>query len=278
MIANFLAYDNVPFLTTNVAAWARNYVMNTAVWERQPGTKMIWNGATEAENSKVGTQAAPANAQPSCIGLSNKKYVTRNTVNNIVSTQFCPDAVKQGGLDTNSGSISRTYLKGTPEQVEIAMDWSPSANFKPNLDDCKKWLVVVLDGCDGNDPNNPMNWKSGGSVTVDPVNYRIDPKASRQPAPKNPVGSCHTHWDALFDTVSISGNGWLNSDSGAALKSELEKKCALVAGTFEFSYGLGNDGREWTLSARTGVFQQSCVAAAGRQAGAASSFVCDGTS
>jgi Alpha-galactosyl-binding fungal lectin/Subtilase family len=276
VIANFLAYSAVPFPAN--AAWARNYVMTVAGWPRQPGIRMIWNGVTEANNPRSGSQVAPANAQASCIGLSNKKYVTRNTVNDIISNQFCPDAVKQGALDQGSGSISRTYLKGTTEEVEIAMDWSPDANFKPNLDDCKKWLGVVLDGCDGNDPNNPMNWKSGGSVKADPVNYRIDPKAPRQPAPKKPVGSCHTHYDALFDSVSISGNGWLNSDSGAALKSELEWKCALMAGTFQFSYGLGDDGREWTLSARTGVFQQKCVAAAGRTAGADDSFTCDGTS
>jgi hypothetical protein len=130
---------------------------------------------------------------------------------------------------------------------------------------------MVLDGCDGNNPANPMNWKGGGFVQVGKVRYRIDPKALRQPPPRTPGGGCSFTGNALADHVWIWGNGWENSDFGEGLKRNL-RACGLS--TFKFSYGLGKDGREWTAEADTGVFQNGCYEIAAKGAGAQSEFGC----
>ncbi|WEW61178.1 hypothetical protein PRK78_006668 [Emydomyces testavorans] len=201
-----------------------------------------------------------------CHGLMQKKYVTRNTLKDIIKDRFCPEAVKQGALDENSGSISRTYLQGTIEEVAVATDWKPGLDFTPNSKDCERYLIdMALDGCDGNDGNNPMNWKGGGSVSVGPVTYRIDPIAMRQPAPKQPAGVCVPIWSKRPYLFRVWGNGWLNSDSGRELEKKLKEKCHLTE--FRFEYGLGNYGSEWTMSISVSVLDTQCLVEALQSAG-----------
>ncbi|PGH17605.1 hypothetical protein AJ79_00966 [Helicocarpus griseus UAMH5409] len=107
----------------------------------------------------------------------SKRYVSRDKVRDIIERQYCPELVEQKALDPMSGAISRTYFQGTPDEVEIAIDWERGHDFEPNVDGCKEILGNrVLDGCDGNDPKNPNNRKGGDFVTVGEVEYRIGPK------------------------------------------------------------------------------------------------------
>ena len=48
VIANYLAYDKVPFDQADgkLAGSVRDYLANTANWERKAGTKVIWNEVT----------------------------------------------------------------------------------------------------------------------------------------------------------------------------------------------------------------------------------------
>lgn len=72
----------------------------------------------------------------------------------------------------------------------------------------------------------------------------------------NPVRSTDFYCDR-FDSV----------DHGEGLKTQLGD-CALLPNTWNFDYGLGSDGREWTAKFRTGVFQKRCVGNAVKSAGA----------
>lgn len=231
---------------------------------------------TAEEEDPEPTEEPPPKPSQECYGLDGDKYVTRDTLKDIIEDQFCPDAVDQGTLDEGSGALFRIYLEGTVEEVGIAIEWEPGLDFKPNTDDCVRYLKdMILDGCDGSD-DNPMNWKGGGKVTVGDVKYRIDPRAPRQPAPDEPWGGCDTTYKAAFDDVWIWGSGWANSDFGDRLKKEL-KGCALLPDTFKFEYGLGDDGREWSVWAHVGVFQNSCVGHACHTAGAPDGFDCSGS-
>lgn len=63
---------------------------------------------------------------------------------------------------------------------------------------------------------------------------------------------------------------------GSGLKGQIDD-CALLPKTWDFQYGLGSDGREWTAKFRTGVFQRHCVGEAGKEAGAPSDYGCRGS-
>ncbi|RBR26811.1 uncharacterized protein FIESC28_00392 [Fusarium coffeatum] len=70
--------------------------------------------------------------------------------------------------------------------------------------------------------------------------------------------------------------GLRNSDYGESLKAEL-KGCALLPDAWNFVYGLGDDGREWTARFRTGVFQKKCVGDAVGMASGFGEFGCEGS-
>jgi hypothetical protein len=211
--------------------------------------------------------------------LTANKYVTRNTVSDIIENVFCPEAAADTALgQASSGSFSRTFLNGTMEQIIITITWQSGPVNRPDLSTCQHYLRdVVLDGCDGNNPNNPMNWKGGGALQVGNISYSINPTTVRQPPPKQAGGGCKMAYKALYDAVTIWGNGWENSTFGAEIQSQLKDRCALLPNTWEFSYGLGPNGREWTATARVGVFQKKCVGDNLHNAGAPQGMGCSGS-
>ncbi|KAL2367437.1 hypothetical protein RJZ57_008217, partial [Blastomyces gilchristii] len=72
--------------------------------------------------------------------------------------------------------------------------------------------------------------------------------------------------------VLIWGNGWANSDNGKMFEDKLQN-CALLPNTFQFVYELGVDGREYATTYTT-IWEDGCVTAAAKQAGAQSVFDC----
>ncbi|KAI0013932.1 peptidase S8/S53 domain-containing protein [Xylariaceae sp. FL0662B] len=302
-IANLLSYDEVPFDTSD-GSFVKNlkeYLQSDkGSWTRIHGLRMLWNGVQEKDNPKGG--APPPNPckmstyhhyveragadsflwencppKKECEGLGGRKYISRDGIKDIIEDKFCPDAVKQGTLDPNSGAISRKYNEGTMEGVFVAMEWQPGLNFKPTSDDCTRDLLGdLIDGCDANDPKDPENYKGGGSIKVGEVTYRITPARLRQSADKGRQGGCSSTYKLAFNEYSVWGSGWATSDFGNALKDQIYD-CALLPDTWRFEYGLGDDGREWTAGFRTGVFQRGCVGQAGKEAGAPEDFGCSGS-
>ncbi|KAI1880240.1 hypothetical protein JX265_001861 [Neoarthrinium moseri] len=203
-----------------------------------------------------------------CYGLGNKKYIGRDVGKDIIETELCPKAA-------GDGSVEESYNKGTMEEVTLSVK-SPSG-FKPSKEDCiKGFRDEILDGCDGNDPKNPENYKGGGKVTMGDVTYEMIPRALRQPADKSKKGFCDSTYKYLFNEYWMWGNGFASSDYGKTLKSQVAD-CALLPNTWTFEYGLGDDGREWTARFRTGIFQKGCVGNAGKEAGGPSDFNCNGS-
>jgi hypothetical protein len=105
-------------LDGNLAKNLRDYPQTDAAsWARTPNTRVIWNGVTEKDNPSVvppaSIQQTPT-PQLTCNGLASKKYVERDGLADHIQKEFCPDAVKQGGPDKDSGSIVRRYNHATP--------------------------------------------------------------------------------------------------------------------------------------------------------------------
>jgi hypothetical protein len=92
--------------------------------------------------------------------------------------RFCPEAVKQGVHDKDSGSLVREFNVGTADQIVISLDWPAEAKYTIELNTCLSRLAVVMDSCDGNNPNNPnnpMNRKHGGRNVFGYTSYNIFP-------------------------------------------------------------------------------------------------------
>ncbi|EPE25367.1 Subtilisin-like protein [Glarea lozoyensis ATCC 20868] len=189
--ANLLSYDTVPFDTSDgdLVANLWSYLQSPASsWARVPGVSMIWNGVQENNNP---AEAAPPPSPPppppppvqQCNGVASKKYVTRDTVAKNV-LEFCSMAIKQGGPDPNSGSIGREFNTDTVEQLTIYLDIPPGSPM-PSEEDCKTHLLSLVDNCDGNDPQNPKNYKAGGSLTIGTNVYHITPIRAHKPMPED---------------------------------------------------------------------------------------------
>lgn len=134
-----------------------------------------------------------------CNGLGNNKYVNRDIVKDSIQNSFCPDAVKKG-------PIQERYNQGTPEEVVITLQ-GPNG-FKPSIEDCTKYLLATItDGCDGNNPQNPANYKGGGTETIGDVVYTIQPQTLRQPAVKALQYGCDSTYKFLFNEYTVWGHG-----------------------------------------------------------------------
>lgn len=237
-------------------------------WERVPGIRVLWNGVTEeTHNSKEHAQ---------CNTLQADIYVERDDVKSLIENEFCPDATVRRDLQQDSFSISRTYNEGTPNKVTLSMDLETGSSVKHNGDDCIKYLMMAVDGCDPSSEVNPANYKAGGLITIGGDRYRVSPGTLRSAAEKGKQAACDSAYKVFFNEYWVWGHGWASSDNGKSLQDEV-KGCALLPDTWSFEYGLGDDGREWTAKFRTGVFQKSCVGNALKTAAGIDGVGCHGS-
>ncbi|KAH6672277.1 hypothetical protein B0J14DRAFT_668448 [Halenospora varia] len=115
---------------------------------------------------------------PKCNGINNIHWVPHAVAANAI-TKFCAEAEKQGVQDPGSGSLVRNYKSTFGTEMSIAIDWPSGNPFKPTMAECTKQMTAILDGCDGNNPKNPKNWKHGGNLKVGVATYQLNPQANR---------------------------------------------------------------------------------------------------
>ncbi|KAI1124880.1 hypothetical protein F5Y10DRAFT_284663 [Nemania abortiva] len=218
-----------------------------------------------------------------CNGLGSKKYMSPDTLAGNIQT-FCQTAVAQGVQDKDSGSIGRNYNPGTPDEVGISVDWPSGVKIPFDEPECNKQFKAMSDNCDGNDPANPINWKGGGTTTITSTSpdlkvlYHIMPTSLRQPLPNKPGGSCNVAYKFLYDEFWIWGNGWVTSGFGQQSNGLLHqlKGCGGLTG-WNFHYGLGDDGREWSANGHLLIGKADCVGHAIASAGGPSGVHCSGS-
>ncbi|KAF4420374.1 Subtilisin [Fusarium acutatum] len=124
--------------------------------------------------------------------------------------------------------------------------------------------------------NDPSDYKGGGQTIVDDATYEVYPGFLRSASRCGKQAGCDSTYEFTFNEYRVWGHGWANSDHGEALKKEI-KGCALLPDTWKFTYGIREDGREWTARFRTGVFQKSCVGNAVGKASGIDDFGCAGS-
>lgn len=208
---------------------------------KRPIIKLPEQELCDASNTKLKRDDTCA-AQPQCTQVkfdSNNVYVFGDTLADLINNEYCP---KLAGMSSGIGLGS--YLPNTPETVEIGAIGKINVRDKPpSVDDCKKHLHAVLDGCDiGHDDYNPMNWKAGGEIQVDGWTYSIKPLHDRPPALNKPKAWCQIDSCGFMDlgcTLRIWGAGWESSNFGTRLREQLEEASKGLP------HDLGYDTSKW---------------------------------
>jgi len=158
-----------------------------------------------------------------CTGTGNTKFMARDDMNNQIG-RFCADAAARKVQDPGSGSTVRTYNGGSRYEVTLSMDWPSGKDITNNMEaNCKQHMTSIMDGklarcpfsltkltmltwcpdCDGNDPQNPLDWKHGGYNQVDAVRYNIIPTQDQGYTP----GTCSFHLQEDEQWFGVDGPG-----------------------------------------------------------------------
>ncbi|KAF4987777.1 hypothetical protein FDECE_15315, partial [Fusarium decemcellulare] len=170
-----------------------------------------------------------------CFGLQTNHYVLRDPmVANI--EDFCKNAQALARPDDGSKFITAKYNENTPNEVMLMIEYeTPDLDYEVLEQDCIFYLKdVVLDRCDSSSQDNPGNWKAGGAAVKDKVAYRMEPLKERKT-----WAACKVDDRKVY----VWGGGWSTTDSGKKFIDEAGK-CGIESP--KFSYGGGDDNREWT--------------------------------
>ncbi|KAI1298001.1 SGNH hydrolase-type esterase domain-containing protein [Xylaria venustula] len=209
------AYNNVSSMTSalnQLALADAKYEKLPISWARimhpkGSGYKQVSSAVIDEVRKNSATGAGPTDpGYPQgvyCTGTEVNKFLGRDDLSHKIA-RFCTDAAAQRDHDHNSGSIVRTYNAGTRYEVLLSIDWPQGLDISENMEaNCLNNMTVIMDGCGGNDPNNPLNWKRGGRLGAGWVNYDIIPKVEQSYTP----GTCSFHLQEDEGWEGVDGPG-----------------------------------------------------------------------
>ncbi|KAK2867985.1 hypothetical protein FQN49_003275 [Arthroderma sp. PD_2] len=202
-----------------------------------------------------------------------KGYVTADRLDENYK-KFCDDVESpEDGL--GDWRFAKSYHAGTPDEHELVYEVGEGeAGF--NKDDCLKPFKRIIHGCDGNDPENPLNWKFDGTWKRNEFTYTVNVKRTNRPWPpiKKPYGSCvgkyfgsHSAFVirgmnpfspfSLFSLMNFIGAGWSSWDEGRETLLPAIKSC-LGAGVMAWTWVSldkpDEDGMEWWVGFNTPIW------------------------
>ncbi|KAH6676785.1 hypothetical protein B0J14DRAFT_586303 [Halenospora varia] len=128
---------------------------------------------------------------PRCGGIGTQTWIPRDEGASAIEW-FC-DKYREGGtISGNPGEEWATKVQKST-MINIGIVFRESFSIPPSQ--CKALFYKVLDGCDGNEIDNPGNWKHGGSI-VHPKGATLVFAPEKQPVPfcndqGSPAGSAH---------------------------------------------------------------------------------------
>jgi hypothetical protein len=162
---------------------------------------------------------------------------------------FCSEVKSKHPINTKNWEYSVTYNKGTVDENTFKISLSNDATAF-NEGQCNKAVNVILDGCDGNDPENPLNWKFGGELVEGSYTYSISITRTNRPFPviTYPQQKCTSWYKGLWDQYDIYGAGWATWDSGQSSLKPNSTSCfglGLTGWNFEYYDKPDKDGYEW---------------------------------
>ncbi|KAI1931951.1 hypothetical protein LOZ66_006276 [Ophidiomyces ophidiicola] len=186
-----------------------------------------------------------------------KGYATADKLNENYK-DFC-EGIQQPEHEVGWKS-EKTYFKDTPDEQSFLVQLGPkTAKYKK--DECMQSFERIIHGCDGNDPNNPLNWKFGGRWTRGEYTYELNIKRNNRPWPviKEPYGKCNGDWKVfgLHSSYEIRGAGFSSWDYGQKTILPSMKGClglGITAWEFDYFKEPDKDGMEWKSTFNTPVW------------------------
>jgi hypothetical protein len=165
------------------------------------------------------------------------------------TADFCSSVASNAPSNTANWKYSKTYNSGTVDENTFLIQLSNGATTF-NEGQCNKAVNQILDGCDGNDPSNPMNWKFGGQLVEGSYTYSISMTRTNRPfpVPKQPSQTCTSWYKLLWDQYDIYGAGWSTWDYGQQSLRPNSTSCfglGLTGWNFEYFDEPDSNGMEW---------------------------------
>ncbi|KAI1359283.1 SGNH hydrolase-type esterase domain-containing protein [Xylaria arbuscula] len=232
------AYDSIVSMTAALDQLAQTdakYEALPIVWARMmhlksPGYKEFSNGIVDRVLSNVGVADLHYPQGLKCTGPESEKLVVRDKLSQAIN-EFCKTAAQQKQHDQNSGSITRTYFSGDWSEVRLGMDWPQRFDITENMEsNCVNNMTIIMDDCDGNDPNNPFNWKRGGQLGAGWVNYHIVPLNDHYTP-----GTCSIHLQQNDESYGYNGLGHSEAHIYSFEQIKIRDRTGKVIGTSGFS-------------------------------------------
>jgi len=165
---------------------------------------------------------------------------------------FCDEAAAQKPTDTLGWSCEKGYYEGTLDDFTFRV--LPRRAHK-----CKEFRCII-NGWDGNGPNNLLNFKFGGQRVAGPYTYfvGINRKHRAWPVPTKVDGKWNSWYHFLYSDYQLYGKGgWAGWDHGQETILPAAKGCLGLRVTKLNMKYLGTpdkDGFEWRLEFRTPIW------------------------
>lgn len=192
-----------------------------------------------------------------CYQTQGKKAYASGDRMNLDYKDFCNNFVKQPE-HTVGWHADHTYNKDTPDEYTIKIQLSDKvADF--NKDECLDSFNRIVNGCDGNDPGNPMDWKFGGEYVRGEYTYTITPWDDSRPWPpvQRAIGSCKGWYHGSHSSYEIYGSGFSTWDYGQKTLLPSIKGClglGVTAWKFDYIKPPTSEGIEWKATFTTPVY------------------------
>lgn len=220
----------------------------------------VLNAISVARAKQLGLPAPGCEAQ-STLTCHQKQgshaYATDTTLYNNVNT-FCSWANGNVPSGTANWKLTQPYNQGTLDENSFTVSASNGAQtFDQNQ--CNTAMTNILSNCDGNDPNNPLDWKFGGTLVEGSYTYSIDIKRTNRPwpVPKVPTQSCHGQYWGVLSAYDIYGTGFSSWDNGQTTLAPAIKSCiggGLTKYSLTYFDAPDSNGYEWKAHFQTPIW------------------------
>ncbi|KAK5659398.1 hypothetical protein OQA88_1491 [Cercophora sp. LCS_1] len=212
--------------------------------------------ASFALQTLVDTRAAVLDmAPPSCVAQDkftcwqkegSKKHATAARLNED-REHFCFHSDLKWKPVTGGGwEVAQKYHEGTPDETEFKI-FIDAASVTFDAGRCNATMWAIVNNCDGNDPENPMNWKFGGEWLRGGHTYSVTPTRNKRhwPPPKETGGDCYGWWHGFWSSYVMRGYGWTSWDYGQNTLMGAAKDCiggGLILWRFKYYDEPDSDG------------------------------------
>ncbi|KAI9798476.1 MAG: hypothetical protein M1833_004742 [Piccolia ochrophora] len=210
-----------------------------------------------------------------CRGTKRDQYMNPDTLNKNIG-DFCKNVVPKFSHGTVGLTLVETYNEKTPDEVQLAVQmlgsvWKGDKDHTISEEECKENMGFLKTHCDGNDPENPLDFKHGGHRWAKDVQYEYLPFGQRRaiPAMKETKAKCTVKDKVFFFAFQVWGGGFSTSHSGRdpdKLFKEIRGCGVITKWRFKYFDKPDENGYEWFADGQLPVHKLGCV---GRAIGSA---------